>query len=417
MRYSYLWIASLSFPLHAGAAAPDPRRTPIVEAVERATPAVVTLKVRTAQEEPLLAVRGVPAGSEGSGVVIDVNGTVITNAHVVAGALEIQVTLADGRSFRAELVASDPAVDLAVVRLENAVALPVIPMGDSDALLLGEPAIAIGNPFGLGLTVSTGVVASTGRDMASPQGGMQTYIQTDAAINPGNSGGALVNIHGELIGINTFIRTDGEGIGFAIPVNRAKKITEDLLQFGEVQVPWLGVDIANRQGLRGEPTPPYVVAVVVGSPAERVGLKVGDTLERVAGHPVNSRGDVNNRLAERAPGEVVELVVTREGTAGWFKVRTEHAPEGLGARALREVMGINVSPGSEGLVVTAASGEGTWTRARLEMGDVIVAVDGGKVASAAELVRALDKAKALHRPTAWFMVARGASRGTVEVGI
>ncbi len=378
---------------------------------------MVTLRVQTAQAQPLLAMRGVPAGSEGSGVIIGEDGTVVTNAHVVEGAMSIEVTLADGRVYPAELIASDPTIDLAVVRLSGADQLPAIPLGDSDGLLLGEPAIAIGNPFGLGLTVSTGVIASTGRDVSSPNSGTQTYIQTDAAINPGNSGGALVNINGELIGINTFIHTAGEGIGFAIPVNRAKKIAEDLLLYGQVQVPWLGMDILNRQGVRGQPAPPEVVRVVEGSPADKAGVRVGDFVEQIAGHKVASRGDVNNRLAERNPGDVVEVVISRAGAAGWLKVRTERPPAGLGLAALRDVLGIHVDVQGGALAVTAALQDGAWVKARLQEGDLILAVDGHRVSSPEDLIRELDAAKSLHRPSAWFVVVRNGTRGTVEVGI
>lgn len=220
-----LRLVLLALTLHGTPAMAAERRTPVVEAVERATPAVVTIETQVSQSSPFAALYGAPrSSSAGSGVVIDSDGVVLTNAHVVEGALSIEVHTNDGRSWPAVVLAMESELDLAVLRLEGARDLPQIAMADSDALLLGEPAIAIGNPYGLGLTVSTGIVSSVQRDVEIRSGLYQSYIQTDAAINPGNSGGALVNIHGELIGINTAIRADAEGIGFAIPVNRARKI-------------------------------------------------------------------------------------------------------------------------------------------------------------------------------------------------
>ncbi|HMU81033.1 MAG TPA: trypsin-like peptidase domain-containing protein, partial [Microthrixaceae bacterium] len=276
-------LLSLLLSQAAHAAPGDPRRTPIVEAVERATPAVVTILVRGSGGS-LFGVQRGPSESEGSGVIVGSDGVIVTNAHVVEAADTITVHLTDGRTFPGTVVAADRSIDLAVVRVSGASGLPTLPLGNSDDLLLGEPAIAIGNPYGLGLTVSTGVVASTGRDVDAPGGGKQTYIQTDAAINPGNSGGALVNARGELIGINTFVHSAGEGIGFAIPVNRARKITGDLLIYGAVQLPWLGVDLMDRSATRTAAPTVAVARVYEGGPSQRSGLRVGDTVVEVSGH-------------------------------------------------------------------------------------------------------------------------------------
>ena len=414
-----LVLSLLSAPV-ALAAPADPRRTPIVEAVERATPAVVTIRVQTSGGSPFSMFHGGGGGtSEGSGVIVGADGVVITNAHVVDGAEVIEVHLSDGRVMSGTLVASDPSIDIAVLRLAGVSGLPTLPLGDSGKLLLGEPAIAIGNPYGLGLTVSTGVVASTGRDVSSPVGGMQTYIQTDAAINPGNSGGALVNVNGELIGINTFVHSAGEGIGFAIPVNRARKITGDLLLYGAVQLPWLGADLVDRPPTRTAEPAVAVLRMYDGGPGVRGGLLVGDLVVEVAGHKVGSRGDVNARLAERSPGDAVEIVVLRSGARQRLRVETTRPPDDLGVRALRDTLGVSVeiARAGRGVAVSAASAEGAWTRARLQAGDVIVAVEGQPVANPEELVAALARAKAGHRAVAWFTVARGTYRGSVEVGI
>ncbi|MCB9681020.1 MAG: trypsin-like peptidase domain-containing protein [Alphaproteobacteria bacterium] len=423
MRRAVGAVACLvAFASATSARADDPlRRTPVVVAVERATPAVVTVRVEIQRQSPFFPGAVSSDTSEGSGVIIGRDGVVLTNAHVVAGARSINVHLLDGRAFEADVVAQDPSIDLAVLNLTGAHGLPVIPVGDSSDLLLGEPVIAIGNPFGLGLTVSTGVVASTGRDVNVGDGPVQTYIQTDAAINPGNSGGALVNIHGELIGINTFIHQAAEGIGFAIPVNRARKISEDLISFGEVQLPWLGMSVVDvpRRRLRGALADGAMLVQRVhdGGPASAAGIVPGDLVYELDGHRVSTRADLNARLSELTPGVTVKLGVAHDDALGTRSVATRKAPGDLGAAVLRDALAIHVVPARGGLQVDKAGRGGTWVNAGLAVGDLIIGVDGQRVRSEEELVRLLQQARARHRGSAWFTVARGNARGTVEIGL
>ena len=357
-------------------------------------------------------------GSEGSGVLVDPEGVVLTNAHVVGGARRIQVTLSDGRTFEADLVAQDTALDLAVIRLRGASGLPVVAWGSSDDVLLGETVVAIGNPFGLGLTVSTGVVASTGRDVNVGDGPVQTYLQTDAAINPGNSGGALVDLRGRLVGINTFIQAGAEGIGFAIPVDRARKIAEDLLAYGRVQLPWLGATL-NEVGprrVRGAPKGALRVdRVWKDGPLDQAGIVPGDLLVALDGHDTVSRGDLNARLAELHSGAALQLTRLREGIASEIRVTSGQPPGDLGVVVLRDLLGVGVRSVAGGLEVTRVSPEGAWARAGLQAGDLLLAVDGRRVAARDDLLEHLGDAAAHHRDRAWFTVRRGNRQGTLDL--
>lgn len=399
------------------------RRTPVVIAVERATPAVVTIETEVAQSSPFSAFYGPQvAQSAGSGVIIDPDGIVLTNAHVVGGAISITVHTNDDRTWPADVVAMDGDLDLAVLQLEGAALLPTIPIGDSDALLLGETVLAIGNPYGLGLTVSTGVIGSVRRDVEIRSGLFQSYIQTDAAINPGNSGGALVDINGNLIGINTAIRADAEGIGFAIPVNRARKIASDMLAFGTVRAPWLGLDLVdvNPRRLAGTPLEKGAVRVARtwrGGPADKAGIRTGDLVFRVDGRAVASRADLNAQLAERTPGARVEIALLRERTVLEVDLVSADAPADLGRVAVRDVLGVTLTPAPQGLQVAAATPSGTWAQANLRVGDLIVAADGQRLSSLRQLEEAIQRAKARHRGSVLFTVRRGRYQGTLEVGV
>ncbi len=400
-------------------AAPLPRsvrRTPVVEAVERTTPAVVAIETEQVSASPFSFFGPEVSSAAGSGVIIHSSGLVVTNAHVVDGARSIAVYLSDGRSFPAELVAQDAEIDLAVLRLDGHEGLPVMPLGDSDDLMLGETAIALGNPFGLGLTVSTGVISSVGRDVNVGQGPSQTYIQTDAAINPGNSGGALINLAGELVGINTFIFSEGEGIGFAIPVNRVDKIVSDLLLYGRVRVPWLGAGLFEVDPRRHRVAQPglWVDRVYVGSPAEQAGLQPGDLITSVGGHPVRTRSDLHARLAELNMGTRYQLAVVRNGQASTLGMQARPAPEDLGASILDHSWKIDVAPFRGGLQVTRVA-QGNWTKANLREGDVIVGVEGLRVRTEEELQDRLRQAQLLGRAAVWVQVVRGMSRGALEV--
>lgn len=343
----------------SNASLPESRRSAIVTAAQRVSPAVVTVSVvqtRTVRTDPF----GMPFRDDfferffppsvyqervpglGSGVIVDASGIVVTNSHVVHDADEIKVNLPDGRSFKAKLLGDSPIYDLAVLQVQGD-QLPVAPLGDSDGLVVGEWAIAIGNPFGHLIsdsqpTVTAGVVSATKRDIkaeATPSGMYKNMIQTDAAINPGNSGGALVNAEGEVIGINAFIFTSGGGsigLGFAIPVNLAKRVLEEVRRYGRVRVAWPGMTVqpvteAIARRLGWEQAGGLVVSGIDrGGPADRAGLKPLDRIRKVNGRITNNVEDAQSGIYGAQVGDALELEVEREGHMRVVKVILEEAP-------------------------------------------------------------------------------------------
>ena len=253
----------------------------------------------------------------GSGVIIDKRGLVLTNFHVVKGADEISIRLSDKREYRGQILGTDPKTDLAVVRFQPDHEVTVASLGDSDALRVGEWAIAIGNPFGLDQTVTVGVISATGRSDV----GIATYenfIQTDASINPGNSGGPLVNLKGEVVGINTAIVAAGQGIGFAIPINMVKRVVDQLVDKGKVVRGWLGValqplspDLAQSLGLAGT-NGAVVGSTITGSPAAQAGLQQGDVIIAYDKTPVEDYRHVQRLVAETRVGRSVALQIVRK---------------------------------------------------------------------------------------------------------
>ena len=259
--------------------------------------------------------------SAGSGVIVDAReGYIVTNAHVVQNANEITVTLQDGRDVKAEVVGSDQPSDVAVLKV-SAEGLAQMPLGDSSHLEVGDFVVAIGNPFGLQHTVTSGIVSGLSRTGINPDG-YEDFIQTDASINPGNSGGALVNLRGELIGINTeIISSNGAnvGIGFAIPVNMARTVMDQLIKYGAVKRGQLGVsmytvtpDIAHSLGLASA-VGALVSQVVEGSPADKAGLRVGDVITSVNGQPVKSNSELRNAIGLMRVGDSMDIGLTRDG--------------------------------------------------------------------------------------------------------
>src|SRR5262245_21156522 len=267
--------------------------------------------------------RARPFQSAGSGVIFDArSGYIVTNAHVVENASEITVTLQDGRDLKAEIIGSDTPSDVAVVRVKPD-GLTQIPLGDSARAEVGDFVVAIGNPFGLQHTVTSGIISGLSRSGINPDG-YEDFIQTDASINPGNSGGALVNLRGELIGINTAIlsRSGGNiGIGFAIPVNMARSVMEQLIRYGSVKRGQLGVsiynvtpDIAQLYGL-GDTQGALVSQVVEGSPADKAGIRTGDVITSVNGQNVKSNSELRNAIGMLRVGDKVEVNLIRDGKA------------------------------------------------------------------------------------------------------
>jgi Do/DeqQ family serine protease len=327
---------------------PDGRIPTLAPLLQDVTPAVVNIAVRghVTVENPLLRdpffrrFFNLPEGpiqrevqSAGSGVIVDARaGYVITNNHVIENADEIVVTLKDKRQIEAKLVGTDPGTDIAVLQIE-ARNLVGVPLGDSDRLAVGDFVIAIGNPFGLGQTVTSGIVSALGRTGLGIES-YENFIQTDASINPGNSGGALIDLRGELIGINTAIvgPTGGNvGIGFAVPINMAKGVMEQLIAHGEVQRGRLGVqvqdvtpDIAEVLRLRSNGGA-VVARVEAGSPARRAGLQPGDVIVAIDGVAVESSSDLRNRIGLTPIGRELRLTILRDGEERTVEVRVERS--------------------------------------------------------------------------------------------
>jgi Do/DeqQ family serine protease len=269
--------------------------------------------------------------SLGSGVIIEKRGLILTNNHVVKDADEITVKFADKHEVKGKVVGTDAKTDLAVIRVDAKDDLPVATLGDSDTLQVGEWAIAIGNPFGLDHTLTVGVISATGRSEVGIAA-YENFIQTDASINPGNSGGPLLNVRGEVIGINTAIVASGQGIGFAIPVNMARRVMEDLVKRGKVTRGWLGIGI---QPLTPELAKSFGVSADEGilvnqvmpkSPAEAAGLKVGDLILSLDGKPLKDARQMQRLVAEAEIGKTIEVVVLRDKTKRALKIQVGEMP-------------------------------------------------------------------------------------------
>ncbi|MBE3091266.1 MAG: Do family serine endopeptidase [Candidatus Atribacteria bacterium] len=277
--------------------------------------------------------RTIPQRGTGSGFIINQEGYIITNEHVVHNADKIKVTLSDGREFTGEVIGSDVTSDMAIVKIK-ADNLPLVALGDSDKLRVGEIVVAIGNPYGLQQTVTMGVVSAKGRSIPAGAEGhvYKDFIQTDAAINPGNSGGPLLNTKGEVVGINTAIIPFAQGIGFAIPVNIAKKNIDDLINFGKVLRSWLGVYIQEvtpeiaKQFNQTEAKGVLVGDVVKNSPAEAAGIKTGDIIKKVNNEEVNSPEELQNKIGNIEIGKEANIEIVRNGETISFVVKIGEMP-------------------------------------------------------------------------------------------
>ncbi|HEV2056233.1 MAG TPA: DegQ family serine endoprotease [Methylomirabilota bacterium] len=354
------------------------------------------------------------ARSMGSGFIINQNGYIVTNNHVVEGASQVQVKLSDGRELPAKVIGRDSKTDIALLKVE-ASGLSVIPLGDSSASQVGEPVMAIGNPFGLEQTVTTGIVSATGRAIGA--GPYDDFIQTDASINPGNSGGPLINARGQAIGINTaiFSQSGGSvGIGFAIPMTLAKSVVTQLADSGKVTRGWLGVgiqsvtsDLAKSFG-RAETTGVLVSSVSEGSPAERAGLKSGDIITEYDGRKVERAADLPRGVAGTPVGREVRLSVVRDGmpmtlTAKIAALDAKEPGQADSGEKTKPALGLAVQPltpalaqqlgvrATQGLVVQNVQEGSPAAEAGFERGDVIVEVDKKPIKSVAELRESVDK--------------------------
>jgi serine protease Do len=394
------------------------RRTPVVVAVEKVRAAVVNV---SAEELVRIRVpgaggprdllselferpryrRGYAVTSLGSGVIVSPDGYVLTNNHVVERGARFRVGLLDGRELIAKVVGTDPSSDLAVLKLDAKEKLPFVPVGRSDDLMIGETVIAIGNPFGLAHTVTTGVVSAVHRSFKSGDRMLFDFIQTDASINPGNSGGPLLDIEGRLIGVNTAILGErNAGIGFAIPIDRARRVADDLIAHGEVREGYHGIlvkDLPPRNNAVEGSGGVVVAAVDAGSPAERAGVRKGDAVEAVDGSTPQSAEEVRFRLRELPIGASARLELRRgEQEVTVQLTAVELSPARVATLVQRrvglEVRDERVRGGTVAVIAGVARGSPA-EEAGLQPGDWIREVNSQEVASAGEFATAAARAR------------------------
>lgn len=403
----------LASPARSPARVSDPssRRTFVVEAVEQTAPAIVSILT---EEQPrfnpfgFLGLESDELGSGrvalGSGVIYDVQGHVVTNEHVVAGAARIRVQLSDGRELPAVLIGADRTFDLAMLQVQgNSKPMPAIREGRSSDLLIGETVIAIGNPFGLSHTVTTGVVSALHRTVRTRGRTYEDFIQTDAAINPGNSGGPLLNVNGELIGINTAVHSGGPGIGFAIPVDRVRAVVRDLVQFSQVRRGWIGIHVSAPRTR----FPPGVVisAVETGSPAEKAGLRPGDVMLSLGGTPCTSVTAFRERAQHMLGGESLTISTLR----GEFKLQVGVLDPRESLGRLKQRLGLEVGDaGGRAVVVIKVTKDMAAARAGIQTGDVIIQVGVRTIASVEDFNNVLA-GQALDADIVMLIVRGGAS--------
>lgn len=372
---------------------PPTSLAPLVRAVK---PGVVNISTINAQGRASGKQRPSPSRSLGSGFIITPRGQVVTNNHVVERARQIRVKLSDGREFLAQVVGRDPSTDLALLQLEGNVGeLPCTFLGDSDKLEVGDFVLAIGNPFGLDHSVSHGMISAKERVIGV--GPFDDFIQTDALINPGNSGGPLFNMRGEVVGVNTAIVSQGQGIGFAVPSNMVKELLPNLLVNGRLARGWLGVNIREQpvEGQKGA----VVVDVFKNSPAAAAGLKGGDRLTAVNGRPIESYLQLLRRIAILAPGTVVKLALIRDGRSRELPVTLMERPspealEVLATAARVDDLGLEVRDlgpsSSPGVLVAGVLPNGPAEQAGLQPGDVILEINRRRVQDLRSLRAAIE---------------------------
>jgi serine protease Do len=352
--------------------------------------------------------RTIPQKGTGSGFIISQKGYILTNEHVIHRAEEIKVTLSDGREFDGKVIGSDLDSDIAIVKIK-ADHLPIVALGDSDKLRVGEIVVAVGNPYGLKQTVTMGVVSAEGRSIPGEEHTYRNFIQTDTAINPGNSGGPLLNTKGEVVGINTAIIPYAQGIGFAIPINIPKKNIDDLIKLGKVRRSWLGVyiqkltpQIAEQFGLPEKAKGVLVGDVVKDSPAEKAGIKRGDVITKVNREEVNSPEELQDKIRSIKIGEKANIEISRNGKTISFIVKIAEMPTEQGAEETPKAKTFSVQTGLKvenvtsevakelglpwvkGLVITEVIPGSSADDMGLRRGDVILEVNRTEVSNANE---------------------------------
>ena len=408
------------------------RENPVVRAVRKVSPAVVNInseyEVRR-RVNPFSGFRMDPLfdsffrdffdpgfeqrykrTSLGSGVIIDgKRGLILTNAHVLAKSATITVILNDERKFDARIIGADPDSDLAVLRISSKNSLPAIEMGDSDDLMIGETIIAIGNPFGFSNTVTTGVISAINRSIRTDSAVYHDFIQLDASINPGNSGGALLNINGELIGINTAIYAKAQGIGFAIPINKAKRIVSDLIQYGEVVQIWLGITVQNldkrlAQYLKAPEHKGVVVKEVsMGGPGHKSGIQDGDIVLSVGSRTTPSVEHYHTAMKNYAKGDVIKITLWRNNKEITVSTKAAVFPEELARELAFKLLGIKVENLSltkrfqyktfakTGVVISEVNRQSYLARIGVKPGDIIRQIDEMTVSNIKDFEKVIVK--------------------------
>ncbi len=424
---------------HAQQEAPGPtptsdlRRTPVVLAVERVAPAIVNItSTQQVHRRTNPFFRGDPvfeeffgmfldprpstAQSLGTGVITGPDDFVLTNEHVLAGATDIRITLQDGRDFAGELIGADPETDLAVLRIDTDEDLPSAPLGSSEDLMIGETVIAIGNPFGLGHSVTTGVLSAVNRSIRSNDGEYHGFLQTDASINPGNSGGPLVNIRGEVIGINTAIFREAQGIGFAIPIDRATRISRELIRHGELVPVWLGLRLQEltprlRQALEVRARDGALIRYVFeDSPAARAGLLPADVLLELEGTRIQNPLNYFEVLRAVTEGRAASLRIEREGEERTLRIRAETFPATRANEMARILTGLSVrepergGPGG-GMLVAEVAAKSPAARVGIRPGDLILKLGQERVSNRETFWRAVTRLRG--RRQVLLIVQRG----------
>jgi Do/DeqQ family serine protease len=390
------------------------RRDAIVEVVQKVSPAVVYIGTEQEVESRFRGRRsfledffGGGGYAErrrvqglGTGVIIDAAGTIVTNDHVIRGASAIHVVLADGRTLEAEVLGSDSPNDLAVLKVSAKEPLPTAKLGTSSDLMIGETVIAIGSPFGLSKTVTAGVVSATGRTFRAEDGTVYNdFVQTDAAINPGNSGGPLLNVDGEIIGINTAIFASAQGIGFAIPADKVRRIVDELTRFGKVRAAWVGIDaidlpshVAGQLGW-DRSYGALVAGVEPGSPAEQAGVRRGDVVAEMGGSRITDAEDFNTRVRGYPARSAFPLVLFRDGGLRTLQVTPVEFPPRLIESLAWERLGLRVKDARGAVAISGVRPGSVAQEVGLETGDVILRVNNQPVANTEAFREALLTAR------------------------
>ena len=422
------------------------RESPVVRAVRKVSPAVVnissTYEVRKRANpfsgfgmDPFFEEffkdffdprfeRRRKSTSLGSGVIIDgKRGFILTNAHVIERSGNIKVVLEDEREFEAKIVGADPDSDLAVLQIDSKTRLPSIEMGSSDDLMIGETVIAIGNPFGFSHTVTTGVISAVNRSIRSEERVFLDFIQIDASINPGNSGGPLLNINGDLIGINTAIYAKAQGIGFAIPINKAKKIISDLIQFGEVIQTWIGINVQDLdKKMAGYLKVPGKKGVMVkalepGSPASSAGLQEGDIILAIGSKKIASVQDYGSVKKTYAAGDTLKAQIWRNGQTKTVRIKSRVFPMEMAEDLTLRLMGIrveNLTPQNrrnyriqvrQGVVISDIDGRSDLARIGARPGDVILQFADAAIVNKDDFKKAIVKYR--QRQSVVILLQRG----------